>query len=74
MCEACKPYHSDLTCLQVIDKLEDQVLYRQLKERANDIFTASKNDDLQRQRQEVQEKVNSLDKAFNVLAKLNLPP
>lgn len=61
-----------LWVVQVTEKLEDQVLHRQLKKRALDIFTATKDEDLQKKRLEVELKVQGLDKAFDVFAKLGL--
>lgn len=61
-----------MLCLQVVEKLEDQVLYQQLRSRAADIFSATKDVDLQQQREEVEEKVNGLNRAFDTFARFGL--
>ena len=62
----------NLHILQVSEQLENQVLHRQLKRRACDIFTATKDEDLQKSRQAIETKANGLDKAFDVFVKLGL--
>ena len=54
------------------EKLESQVLHRQLKHRAHDIFAATKDENLQKKRLEVEAKVQGLDKAYEVFVKLGL--
>lgn len=57
---------------QVSEQLENQILHRQLKQGAHDIFRATKDEDLHKKRQEVEAKVDSLDEAYEVFVKLEL--
>lgn len=52
--------------------LEAQVLHKNLKLRADDLFSAMKNEDLQHQRDEMEAKVTGLNKASDVFRKLHL--
>ena len=56
----------------MVEKLENQVLYQQLKARASDIFVATKDVDLQKRRLEVEQKVSGLNRAFETFAKFGL--
>lgn len=58
--------------MQVRELLEGQILHKNLKQRAADLFTALKNEDLQQQHEEMEAKVTGLNKAYDVFEKLHL--
>ncbi|KAI4206656.1 MAG: hypothetical protein LQ349_009915 [Xanthoria aureola] len=57
---------------EVIELMENQKLHKAMKQRSPDIFAAMKDTDLQQKREEMAAKVSGLNKAFDVLEKLQL--